>query len=137
MLFGLLMASVAHAENITIDNQSNKKIYAIQHASEILGKVKEMTGLDVDLGELKIIVLPTRGDLIIKYRAIYRHPWTAVISFYDPNTNIIFTYSGISSHILAHEFTHALVDKYYGKRSPDKINEVIPHWVEQNIDLNW
>lgn len=132
----IMGCDLAHAESLKIQNISGRKITAIIKANEILRRVKDFTGLRVDLGHLNIMVVKNRKALNKLWQEMYKFKANEA-SWYDFDTNTIYTYPAITPHVLAHEFTHALVDHYAGKRWPKESAEVLPMDVDQNINLTW
>lgn len=132
----VLLPSLASAESLQISNLSHTHIKAIDNAWSVLQKTKTFTGFDTDVGDLKIVVEPTRGDLNIVENRI-QDGFTGFVACYELGTNTIYTYPGVKAVYLAHEFTHVLTYKFFGKHPPKQMEEVYPNYVEQNIDLGW
>lgn len=119
-----------------IENQSNRSIKAIDKADIILQKVMILTGLPYSLGT-SIVVYPSQREVTIKFQYTYPNSKRNPASFYVKEFDTIYCSPSITPHMLAHEFTHALLDKYIGKQLPAPIIEVLPRWVDANIDFGW
>lgn len=137
----LIMASKCHAESITIDNRSGKSIFAINHAHKIFKDTRQFllqngySWAKTDVGNLKIIVFETRGDLNIFLAQNYPGV-IGVVACYGIKENTIYTFPGLKPHYLAHEFTHVLVE-HSGIKVEKGHKEDLPVFVDTNINLNW
>lgn len=133
----LMMIQPAHAESITVLNNSGMNTRAIKNASAILTAVKHKTGINVDLGDLWIVVEKSRAQVMAECQRLHPSNKTQEVSFYDFKTNTIYTYArstlfydAVTAPILAHEFTHALQDHLLGHPWPQASAEVLPQWVD-------
>ena len=133
--------SIVNAESINIENKSGKSIFAINHAQQILKDTRdfllqnEYSWAKVDVGNLKIIVFETRGDLNIFLERNFPG-LEGVVACYGISENTIYTFPGVKPHYLAHEFTHVLVERS-GVKVAKGHKEDLPMFVDKNINLNW
>jgi hypothetical protein len=54
------------------------------------------------------------------------------VAYYIPATNTIYMLK-YTRAVFAHELTHAMLDKYFGKSFPHEIQEIIPQYVEKTM----
>lgn len=123
-------------EHFIIIDKSHRRNVAVLHAAEILNKVRDISGLKHDVVGLTIVVYPTKEDFIVQYRKIYGDA-PIRFSFYYREQDTIYTFPILTPYVLAHEFTHVLLDRRNGRRLPIEVEEIIPNWVEKNIKLGW
>lgn len=137
----ILIEQPAHAESITVENKSGKSVFALNHASQILGATRQFllnngyAWARADVGDLKIVVFETRGDLNIFLQRNFPG-LEGVVACYDIDRNIIYTFPGVKPHYLAHEFTHVLVERA-GIKIEKGHKEDLPVFVDEHINLNW
>ena len=56
------------------------------------------------------------------------------IAFYDPCRKIIYvSLDWADASVLAHEFTHALMDHYFDKPVPVLVDELVAKYIEENL----
>lgn len=141
LVLGMLGAMPAWAESITVENRSGKRIGAIVHADEILKRTRGYLlengykWANTDIGNLKIVIFETRGDLNIFLSENFRQ-LEGVVACYDTEHNVIYTFQRVTPHILAHEFTHVLVT-HSGIKIAKGHLEDLPKDVDSNVNLSW
>lgn len=129
----IFFASNVHADELSVLYEAGvKKAPKVQKLQAILDEVKKITGLYVSLDGITIDIPPTHGDLFIIWHRLYGG-YGGFLSWYDQKTNTIYTYANVAHSMLGHEFTHALVDKFSGKRWPAESTEILPTWVENKM----
>jgi hypothetical protein len=91
--------------------------------------------LDMFPGQLrfKVVLLPAQADLQRVYRIRYG-TGTDFISYYSPGDKAVYvSVEDVRIGVLAHEFAHAVVDRYFGVSPPTKIHEVLAQFVETHL----
>lgn len=120
-----------------IENPLNRKIRALDNAEDILFRVQALTGLAGDVSNLRIVVVNKPQELSVLFNKMYPSARINPPSFYDMELDTIFVSFDLTSHMLAHELTHALIDRFVGKKLPNQLIEILPQWVDENIKLGF
>lgn len=99
----------------------------------IIEKVE--TILEMFPKELKfnIVLLSSDDEVQSIYRSKYARD-VDYIAFYSPRDKAVYiSVEDVNLGVLAHEFSHAIIDRYYGIRTPVKIHEVLSQYVEEHL----
>jgi hypothetical protein len=81
-----------------------------------------------------IVLLSTDEEVQKIYRDKYGRR-VDYIAFYSPRDKTVFiSVNDIRLGVLAHEFAHVIIDRYYGIPTPVNIHEILAQYVESHLE---
>lgn len=113
--------------DLSVEGQISGKV------NVVIAKVEEI--LEMYPKNFKVDIHIVRD--IVKVRAIYERQYGRKVkfwAFYSPIGMVIYVAADeIELKILAHELAHAVIDQFFGVVAPEKIHEILAHYVDENF----
>jgi hypothetical protein len=124
---GSLSYLLRNRKNITFEDEARNKIEVlVERVEAVLDMFPR--GLAI-----RIVLLPRDTDVQKAYRTKYGVN-VDYIAFYSPREKTMYvSVDDVRLGVLAHELTHAILDRYFGVPPPTKIHEVLAQFVETHL----
>jgi hypothetical protein len=124
---GSLSYLIKNRQSITVNEEiANKTDALIEKVETIL----EMFPKEI---KFTIVLLNSDNEVQRIYRSKYGTN-VDYIAFYSPRDKTVFvSVDDVELDVLAHEFSHVIIDFYYSTRTPVKIHELLSQYVEEHL----